>query len=80
MTRFRADFFNTEVSHLLRGGAMDQLDAQWEEMPDPKAFGIGNWLDLLVVRSRFLNANGAETARMDQYVPEVPCPLYNHLF
>ncbi len=68
-TRFRADFFSPEVNALLREGAMDQINALWDEMPDPNTIGFRNWLDMIVVRSELPNANAAEQARMDHFVP-----------
>jgi hypothetical protein len=38
-------------------------------LPDPNEIGIGNWLDLLIVRSGLPNVNAAEQARIDHYVP-----------
>ncbi|MFI5202155.1 MAG: asparagine synthase-related protein [Candidatus Kapaibacterium sp.] len=69
LARFRADFFTEETNMKLRSGAMAQVEALWSEMPDPRSFGIGNWLDLLVVRAGLPNVNAAEQARIDHYVP-----------
>ena len=83
-TRFRADFFVPEVNTLLCEGALNQIEALWNDMPDPHTFGVRNWLDMIVVRSELPNANAAEQARMDHYVqsymPFVQPSLLNAVF
>lgn len=64
----RADIFNAETLLLMRRGLRRQLEYLWGTMPEAGRIGIGNFLDLLIVRARFPNIGGIEQSRVDAMV------------
>jgi hypothetical protein len=69
LLRRRADVFSMDVTVRLQQLARDQVMTVSERMPDPRKIGVGNWVDLFVVRHGIPNVNAAEQARIDHIVP-----------
>lgn len=61
----RADIFSTETTALLERGALTGLQNTLNEMPAVESIGVGNFADLLAVRTRVPNFGGPEQARID---------------
>lgn len=61
----RAHLFNKETTAMMMEGVKEQLRSLWEASPGVKEFGVGNLLDLWIVRARFPNVGGIEQSRVD---------------
>lgn len=61
----RGDFFNEEVSRTMFDGMIASLEELIAGMPDPEFCGAEEFVDLLVVRSRFPYLAGMEQGRVD---------------
>jgi hypothetical protein len=64
----RGDFFSREIAETMRGGAEERLRAALTEMPPVETIGVGNYVDLLAVRTRVPNYGSPEQGRLDGQV------------
>lgn len=68
----RGRVFVPEVQKMLENGTRRDLQATLEAMPPLADIGIGNFVDLLAVRTRVPNYGGPEQARLD-------CEVFNFM-
>ncbi len=61
----RGDIFSHDFDIAMRAGMIAELRETIESMPSPQRIGSDNWLDLLSIRTRFVNYYGPEQAWMD---------------
>lgn len=61
----RGDFFAPDVRAALERGFADDLAEAVAAMPEPRAVGVENWLDLLAIRARLPNFAGYAQPRAD---------------
>jgi hypothetical protein len=64
----RADIFNNEYSRTLTQSTIEQIGMVLRRMPSVQDVGVGNFVDLLSVRTRVPNFGGPEQARADSFV------------
>ena len=80
----RGNIFNADAAMMMKRGAEKEIGATLETMPDPRRIGIGNYLDLWVLRTRVPNYGCDEQARVDgiilNYMPFVQPSLANCIF
>jgi hypothetical protein len=80
----RAHVFTEEVERSMRLGLEEELTNTLMNMPPSREFGIGNFLDLLAIRTRVPNWGSAEQARLDaqvvNYMPFVQPSLLRNVF
>ncbi|MBS1911323.1 MAG: hypothetical protein JST22_05000 [Bacteroidetes bacterium] len=70
----RAAIFLPDVAATLERGALDNLQAVLDALPDIGRIGVENALNLLAVRTRIPNYGAPEQARLDAIVPNLmPC-------
>src|SRR5206468_149306 len=67
----RAEIFNADAERVMFGGVIRHIETLLDEMPGAEEIGIENFVDLLVVRSRFPNVAGIEQARVDAEILDV---------
>ncbi len=83
MKHKRADIFNDEFIRLMHSGLKNQLDEMFQTMPDAKIFGIGNWMDLFMIRTRVVYFS-AEQSRSDSklvnYMPFIQPSFLKKIF
>jgi len=68
----RGRVFVPEVQKMLESGTRRDLQTTLESMPPLRDVGIGNFVDLLAVRTRVPNYGGPEQARLD-------CEVFNFM-
>lgn len=80
----RAEVFNEEALATMARGARQQIAALWQALPDPRAIGEENFLDVLGVQMRLPNFFGFEQNRLDgviqNYMPFAQPSLLRALF
>lgn len=54
----KADIFNSDVIHEMKSGLLEELETEVNFMPEANKIGVGNWIDLFVIRSRVQNLPG----------------------
>lgn len=65
----RGEFFSADVRREMHRGALVEIDAAWRAMPPVDGLGLGEFADLLVVRTRFPNLGTMEQSRLDTLLP-----------
>lgn len=68
LTFNRADIFKNDINQILFEGAKNDISERLENMPDVKTFGFENYLDLLNIKTRFVNYFGPEQMRLDSFI------------
>ena len=64
----RSGIFNADALAAMHRGIDRQIETLWGTMPRVDEIGVGNFLDLLIVRARFPNIGGIEQARVDSMI------------
>lgn len=64
----RADIFKNDSNQILLDGAIDDIQERLNKMPDINTFGFENYLDLLNIKTRFVNYFGPEQMRLDSFI------------
>lgn len=80
----RADIFNEKINKDMYEGALKQISNLFEDNPPIKEIGLGNWLDLIGLKTRLVNYYGPEQTRLDlklkSYMPFAQKSLLSSLF
>jgi len=80
----RADIFNEKINKQMYEGALKQISDLFESNPPIKEIGLGNWLDLIGLKTRLVNYYGPEQTRLDlklrSYMPFAQKSLLCSLF
>jgi hypothetical protein len=71
LTHRKAHIFNKETLAVLVSGVRDDLLDIFQTMPDVNAMAVGNWLDLLAVRTRLPNFFGFAQGNADNHIISV---------
>ncbi|MEQ9308147.1 MAG: asparagine synthase-related protein [Balneolaceae bacterium] len=64
----KGDIFNSDVIHEMKSGLFEELETEVNFMPDANKIGVGNWIDLFVIRSRVQNLPGLNQGFSDSTV------------
>jgi hypothetical protein len=84
LTSHRASIFNAEINSIMEKGMAAQLAEVWNAMPAISEFGEGNFMDLLILRTRVPNWGSHEQMRVDQvavcYMPYLQPSWLNIVF
>ena len=64
----KANIFKTEPMHEMQSGLVEDLQVAVDAMPDARTFGLENWLDLFLIRTRVPNLAGIRQDIMDEHV------------
>jgi len=84
LENFKADIFNDEVTKIIDRSCNIQIEEILNTMPDPKDFGVGNWIDLFSIRYRTANNGSPSQARLDHftknYMPFIQPTLLRAVF
>jgi hypothetical protein len=68
LRQHRASIFEAGVLHRMEQGLAEEVREQWASLPPVRAVGRDDFLDLLVVRTRFPYLAAYEQARLDEEV------------
>jgi hypothetical protein len=64
----RADIFKNDIKQVLFDGARNEISERLNKMPDVNTIGFENYLDLLNIKTRFINYFGPEQMRLDSFI------------
>jgi hypothetical protein len=80
----RAQIFQNELTHSMYRTVENQIEMLWRQLPSIDHIGEENFLDLLAIRTRFLNWGAYEQSRMDgevtNYMPFAQPSFLRRLF
>jgi hypothetical protein len=80
----RAQFFSDDVRRILTEGAKEEISWMLSTMPDVRAIGLENYLDLWSIRARLPNYSSDEQGRLDgillNYMPFVQYDFAQSVF
>ena len=84
LENFKTDIFNDEVTKIIYNASNAQIEKMLNNMPDPKDFGVGNWIDLFSIRYRTANNGSPSQSRLDHftknYMPFIQPTLLSAVF
>ena len=68
----RSSIFNRDMVKVMKDGAYQQIERLWNNMPSIREIGMGNWLDLMTIRTRYPNLSAEQGCGDELFVSYMP--------